>query len=299
MPNRLINESCRASETLACVSASAERLFWRLLTVADDFGRFRAKPTLVRSVCFPLMLDRISEQDVAGWLFELVSVGAIQLYKVNSKEYGWFPEWDRYQQRRAKKSKYPEPPASSCDHMPADARSCEQTQTAPSTSTSTSTDSSIPDPNPDPDPKPLTVVTPTKANPKKAGLNYSGFAEFWKGYPRKDGKQTAAESWAKLTPDERQLAMADVPQRMRANWAGRETQHIPHAATYLNQRRWLDGITPVARLPDPRPRLSPGMERLGQRYLEALERERNGSNQAADADQGGVVETTGRSIRSG
>jgi len=293
MPNRLINESCRASETLACVSASAERLFWRLLTVADDFGRFRAKPTLVRSICFPLMLDRISEQDVSGWLFELVSVGAIRLYRVDSKEYGVFPEWERYQQRRAKKSKFPEPPASSCDHVLADAGSCEQTQTAPSTSTSTDSSSS----NPDPDPKPLTVVTPTRAAAKKRPTaDYSGFAEFWQHYPRKDGKQAAAESWAKLTPDERQLALDDVPQRMRANWAGRELEHIPHAATYLNQRRWLDAIQPNARLPDPRPHLSPGKERLLYAIKEAQERERNGSSQVATAGEGPLVETTGRRV---
>jgi len=298
MPNRLINESCRASETLARVSANAERLFWRLLTVADDYGRFRAQPALVRSSCFQQMLDSISDGDVAAWLNELVRVRAVQLYRVDGKEYGWFLKWQKYQQCRARKSKFPEPPASNCEHVLADETCSEQTRSAPSTSTST--DSSNPDPSPDPDPKPLAVVTPTRAVAKKrATADYAGFAEFWQHYPRKDGKQTAAESWAKLTPEERQLALADVPQRMRANWAGRELEHLPHASTYLNQRRWLDAIQPNARLPDPRPRFSPGMERLGQRYLEAVERERARSNQVADADQGSVVETTGRSTGRG
>jgi len=291
MPNRLINESCRASETLARVSANAERLFWRLLTVADDYGRFRAQPALVRSSCFQQMLDSISDGDVAAWLNELVRVRAVQLYRVDGKEYGWFLKWQKYQQCRARKSKFPEPPASNCEHVLADETCSEQTRSAPSTSTDSSSS------NPDPDPKPLAVVTPTRAAAKKRPTaDYSGFAEFWQHYPRKDGKQAAAESWAKLTPDERQLALADVPQRMRANWAGRELEHIPHPSTYLNQRRWLDAIQPNARLPDPRPHLSPGKERLLYAIKEAQERERNRSSQVATAGEGPLVETTGRRV---
>jgi hypothetical protein len=146
---------------------------------------------------------------------------------------------------------------------------------------------------PDPDPEQPVVVTPTRrARPKPEVPE--DFAAFWAGYPRKDGKQLAAESWARLSAEERRLAAEDVPRRVAANWAGRELEHIPHAATYLNQRRWLDGIEPRARLPDPRPRFSPGMERLAQAYREAQARERNGSHQVADEGKSSVVETTGR-----
>jgi hypothetical protein len=155
--------------------------------------------------------------------------------------------------------------------------------------------SDLPNPDPDPDPSPPAVAARRSKTPEVL----SDFAEFWRAYPRRDAKQAAAQSWSRLTPEERRLAAEDVPKRMLANWAGRELQHIPQAATYLNQRRWLDGIEPRARLPDGRPKLSPGMERLGRAYMEARSRERNGSNPADDTSQGDVVETTGRPIRSG
>jgi hypothetical protein len=148
-----------------------------------------------------------------------------------------------------------------------------------------------------PDPRSLTVVTPTRAGARKDPALLADFKGFWLVYPRKDGKQYAAQCWSRLTEDERRLATEDIPKRLTANWAGRDLDKIPHASTYLNQRRWLDEITPMGRLPDPRPHLSPGMQRLGEAFLEAKQRERNGSSPIADADQGDVVETTGRSIR--
>lgn len=40
MPNRMIKESICTSETLAQLTPEEERLFYRLLVNADDFGRF-------------------------------------------------------------------------------------------------------------------------------------------------------------------------------------------------------------------------------------------------------------------
>jgi hypothetical protein len=68
------------------------------------------------------------------------------------------------------------------------------------------------------------------------------FAAFWEIYPRKDGKQKAEESWSKLKLEDQVLALADVPLRAAANWAGREIDKIPYAATYLNQKTWRDEI---------------------------------------------------------
>lgn len=40
MPSRIIKESITTSESLSEVSAEAERLFWRLVVKADDFGLY-------------------------------------------------------------------------------------------------------------------------------------------------------------------------------------------------------------------------------------------------------------------
>jgi hypothetical protein len=112
MPNRIIRESALISETLAQLSHGAERLFWRLTLVADDHGRFDANPAVVKARCFPLLVDRIRTADVVKFLTEL-SRECIHLYTVESRQYGYFPNWLKYQRTYGLKSKFPEPPADS------------------------------------------------------------------------------------------------------------------------------------------------------------------------------------------
>ena len=109
MPTRFIRESCRTSPTLAQISPEAERLFWRLLTVADDHGRFEADPMIVVAQCFSAMLDRIPLADADTWLQMLASVNLVTLYVVAGKPYGEFVTWRKHQRSRAKHSKYPGP----------------------------------------------------------------------------------------------------------------------------------------------------------------------------------------------
>ena len=51
MPNRWLRDSILTSRTLAELSDFGERLFFRLLVVSDDFGRFNSDPAIgVRQV---------------------------------------------------------------------------------------------------------------------------------------------------------------------------------------------------------------------------------------------------------
>ena len=110
MPNRIIRESARTSLTLDAISAEAERLFWRLVVTADDHGRFHADPSLVLAACFPLRIQRLKPITVKQWLDELVKVGAIRVYPVDGRTYGYFPTWTRHQRRPQSRSKFPGPP---------------------------------------------------------------------------------------------------------------------------------------------------------------------------------------------
>lgn len=76
----------------------------------------------------------------------------------------------------------------------------------------------------------------------------SAFDRFWQVYPNADGKQVALKAWAKIDPDVETVAkiLADVERRRRSpQWTKDGGQFIPHASTYLNQRRWEDGFKPV------------------------------------------------------
>lgn len=121
MPNRILRESCRTSPTLAELSDAEERLFWRLITTADDFGRFQGEPSVVAAACFPRLLEQWPPSRCAEGLMRLQAVGLVRLYRVGDREYGEFVKAHKYFTRRSKHSKYP-----ACEQMHADARSRSQ-----------------------------------------------------------------------------------------------------------------------------------------------------------------------------
>lgn len=110
MPNRILKESITTSATLAELSGDEERCFTRLLVVCDDFGRFDGRASIIRGRAFTAMLERVSEADVARWLDALVRVGLVIPYTAAGKPYLYVPTFPTHQQRRASKSKFPDPP---------------------------------------------------------------------------------------------------------------------------------------------------------------------------------------------
>ncbi len=123
MPNRILKESICTSDTLDHLSADEERFFYRLIVNCDDFGRFYADPRIVRAKCFPLKTESTSLEDVESWLLRLDEVDLIRLYAVDGKPYLYAITWDNHQQRRAAKSKFPEPDIN-CNQLLADDCKC-------------------------------------------------------------------------------------------------------------------------------------------------------------------------------
>jgi hypothetical protein len=109
LPNRFIKESVCTSETLDHLTAEEERLFYRLIVTCDDYGRFDARPEIVRSRCFPWKVDKLKIYVVGDWISRLAVVELITLYENYGKPYLQFNTWTEHQQIRATKSKYPGP----------------------------------------------------------------------------------------------------------------------------------------------------------------------------------------------
>jgi len=125
MPNRILHERICVSETIAQLTSDEERFFYRLIVQCDDFGRFDGRASVIRARCFALQLDTVSDEAVAGWLDVLTSVGLVAMYEVDGRSFLQVTTWERYQQTRAKRSKYPDPmddpqsPDSNGYHAPA------------------------------------------------------------------------------------------------------------------------------------------------------------------------------------
>lgn len=123
MPDRVVRQDILTSDPVNSLSWAAEVFYRRLMSIADDFGRYEARPSLLRASLYPLKLDRVSEPDVVKWMGECSEAGLVRTYTVDGKEY---MEILKFGQRlRAMKSRYPAPFADTRQHPPTSADICQ------------------------------------------------------------------------------------------------------------------------------------------------------------------------------
>ena len=113
MPNRIIKESVCSSETIDRLSWFEEVFFYRLLVTCDDFGRFDARPAVLKSRLFPLKAH-VTPRAVQAALQKLSEVGLVSLYAVDGKPLLQLVTWQNHQRIRNQRSKFPPPDAALC-----------------------------------------------------------------------------------------------------------------------------------------------------------------------------------------
>ena len=70
------------------------------------------------------------------------------------------------------------------------------------------------------------------------------FKKFWSLYPRKVARVAAERSWKKLTLKEIK-SIFEVYHDHLIRWRYTEIQFVPHASTWINQKRWEDELEPI------------------------------------------------------
>lgn len=88
--------------------------------------------------------------------------------------------------------------------------------------------------------------------------SWNEFDIFWEAYPRKEAKAVAQKSWNKLMPLDDAEANALIEKIITAleahkrtdQWTKDDGKFIPYPATWLNQRRWEDEVTPATKSSD-------------------------------------------------
>lgn len=203
-------------------------MFWRLITVADDYGRFEAEIPLLASSCFPLRNGKIKIESVAKWFSELC-IDHVHLYSYKEKMFGYFVNWEESQGRpRADKSRFPDP-----NH--ADARRCTQMHADSLVSESVSESD-------------LRIRGSISDLRSLALASNRGFEKFWSVYPRKRSKGDAEKAWKALKPDEQlQDRIYDALERATtsADWRKEGGKYIPYPATWLRAKGWEDDHQPA------------------------------------------------------
>ncbi|MFY2843592.1 hypothetical protein ACOTJF_18040 [Achromobacter ruhlandii] len=203
MPVRLIRDGILTSERVCSLGWATEVFYRRLMSVVDDYGRYYAKATLLRAACYPLQLNKVSDSDIEKWLTQVVEAALVRVYL--AKDGKRYLEILDFNQRIQSKSKFPEP-----------GEECESTvdhRESPISNRLVGVEDEDDKPH-----VPASAVTTDR------------FHEFWGIWPsgdRKAGKAECAKRWKARGLD----AVAD--------------QILAHVAALKNTKKWLDGFEPA------------------------------------------------------
>lgn len=128
MPNRILKERICKSKDINSLGWFEEVLFYRLMVVADDYGRFDGDVAIIKGSCFPLKKD-LTERQIDKALEKLSIAGMVFLYETEDGEtILQLTAWEKHQTVRAKNSKYPEFNENNCKQMKSSASKCKQMQ---------------------------------------------------------------------------------------------------------------------------------------------------------------------------
>ena len=240
MPDRLINESIRTSDQINDLSWFEECFFFRLITAVDDFGRYDARPQVLKAALFPLK-DDLTTKTVSAALETLATMGLVGLYEVDGKPYLYLPTWAQHQRIRNKRSKYPEPvtcqqSAANCGELPQNAARIQS--------------------------NPIRIQSESNPNPiQGAGapaeladfivenIDEIPFNTFWEMYPRKEGKEYAMKAFsaAMIAGIDPETIIAGLRRVIELQWSKLPEEdecYIPKPEKWIRGKCWEDEVRP-------------------------------------------------------
>lgn len=237
---RTIKPEFFTSLTIADLPYTARLTFIGLWTQVDDEGRYEYDPRLVRAALWPL--DDRSIEDVMNDVGALTEHSLIVHYEVDGREYLQVNGWAEHQKiNRPQPSKLPSPSEGvEISTFPHDTGAGERSLNVHGT---------------------FTVGKERKGKEGKgkeyidhfdasAGNDRGGrskndyseeFEQFWKHYPRKDGKYPAAQEFKKARKLVSLEELIEAVKWYRDN-PGTPSGTYAHARTWLYQRRWTDRV---------------------------------------------------------
>jgi len=105
MPNRIIKESICCSEDINSLTPQEEVFFYRIMVNCDDYGELDARLPILKAKLYPL--KPMKSSDINRYLVKLASINLITLYENAGINYLKMTSWDKHQQIRAHRHKYP------------------------------------------------------------------------------------------------------------------------------------------------------------------------------------------------
>ncbi len=228
--SRNIKPGFFSNEHLAELDFATRLLFIGIWTEADREGRLEDRPRRLKMALFPA--DSV---DIDRMLDDLDHLGFIKRYAVGEVKAIQVINWSKHQNPHVKEAKSTIPEMPVVDACQGNHE--ESTVQAPGSHSSFPADSLSLDSG---------FLIPDSLNPSPAPVDSAElFSRFWKLYPRKVGKDKAEKAWAKLKLTAElfdTIVSALAKHCLLPGWTKDKGQFIPHAATWLNGKRWEDEV---------------------------------------------------------
>lgn len=217
---RMIKPEFWDDEKLATISRDARLTFIGMWNNSDDYGVVKGHHAWLKNNIFPY--DDIKTSEFQKWLLELERIQVIFQFEVNSEKYYYIKNFQKHQTiNRPSQIKNPTPPGginkgSMSTHgvLTAEVKLSKREVKL----------------------KEIKLNTPVCERP-------TNFEQFWKIYPKKKSQGQAEKAFLKLNPDEQLLAviLEAVGRATKSeDWVKEKGRFIPHPATWINAKGWLD-----------------------------------------------------------
>lgn len=250
--DRFIHPRFGHSEKVNQLTDLEFRAWATYLVTADDYGVMRASAVTLQAANDALSTKPVKVIDRC--LKAFMDVGLLVDFHHQGRQYVCQLDWQKYQKVRwPRDSSNPVPPPEVI------ARCCEQTRALFEQRLS------VPPVEAPKDSGETSEVVPAPARTGgREWLEASGkrleanglrerFADFWKVYPRKVGKDAAWKAWQKRKPDvETTLTVvaALAWQKQQDAWLREGGRYVPNPATWIHQGRWQDEPQETPRIND-------------------------------------------------
>lgn len=222
---RMLKRKISVSEQVADLESDTHRLLFTWgISHLDAEGRMTGNPRKIKALVCP-MLDHISSDGIKGYLSDIQAKGLVLVYESNGEWWQQYPTFDNHQnirKDRESKSLIPEP-TENVWTTPGALRD-NSGSTPPKVKISKVKISQV---------KSSQDNTPAK----NAEVQNDDFENFWKEYPRREGKTSALKAWnskIKSGIDPSDLIKAASNYHDQCIDMDKERKYIKLPATFLN-----------------------------------------------------------------